>query len=139
MPPLADQVEQRVVHAHAQQVVQLGVSASVRDGFDHGGHGLFEGAGLAEAGVSVEPEPPLVEVGDVREGVVAPAVGVARTVAHRSEVSKQAAPGPSLEPRFERLHVEHRRAPEDPAQSIEIPRHDASGNGKTRTILYKPS
>ena len=104
------------MHAHAQQVSQLRVSATVGSILDLNSHGLLEGAGPRETDVPEKPQPQLVKVGDVGQRVIAARVGVTRQVAQRRQIAEQASPGPAWEPTTKRAHVEDLLATEHPLQ-----------------------
>ena len=76
-PPVADELAQGVLGADTEPVVQLVDEVSGFRVVDERLGGCDEGAGAGEADAGERPQAVFVEVGELVEGVVAAAMGVA--------------------------------------------------------------
>ena len=96
---LLDELAQGILSADVEQVVQLLAELSRWRIADHRRGGGEQGAGGREPHVAERPQPVLVEVDELLEGVVAAPMGVAGTVREFLELAKRGASGARTERR----------------------------------------
>ena len=91
-PPVADELAQGVLGADTEPVVELVDEVSGFRVVDERLGGCDEGAGAGEADSAERPQAVFVEVGDLVEGVVAAAMGVAGAGVEIPELAERGAP-----------------------------------------------
>ena len=94
-PPVADEFAQGVLGADTEEVVELVDEVSGLGVVDERLGGGDEGAGAGEADAVERPQAVLVEVGELVEGVVAAAMGVAGVGVEVLELAERGAPADS--------------------------------------------
>ena len=94
-PPVADELAQGVLGADTEPVVQLVDEVSGFRVVDERLGGCDEGAGAGEADAGERPQAVFVEVGELVEGVVAAAMGVAGAGVEVLELAERGAPADS--------------------------------------------
>ena len=90
-PPVADELAQGVLGADTEPVVQLVDEVSGFRVVDERLGGCDEGAGAGEADAGERPQAVFVEVGELVEGVVAAAMGVAGAGVEVPELAERGA------------------------------------------------
>ena len=94
-PPVADELAQGVLGADTEPVVELVDEVSGFRVVDERLGGCDEGAGAGEADAGERPQAVFVEVGELVEGVVAAAMGVAGAGVEVPELAERGAPADS--------------------------------------------